>query len=158
MTAEHTEPKAPTFRISWGTKIALLYSGFVVMIVTLVIATFYNKSELVADDYYQQEVSFQQRLNATLAASGLQQPVSLEASATQVTLRLPQSFNGKSVEADIHFYAPANAAADRRFKQTISFNEMVFDRISLEKAFYEVRVSWTADHVSYYQALPLNLQ
>jgi hypothetical protein len=84
--------------------------------------------------------------------------VSLEVSPTQVKLRLPQAFDGKSVAADVHFYAASNAHADRRFRHTITSSEMVFDRGSLGKAAYEVQVAWVADDVSYYQALPLNLQ
>ena len=50
--------------MNWGTKITLVYVGFVMLIVSLVFISATNKSELVAADYYEQELKFQDRIDA----------------------------------------------------------------------------------------------
>lgn len=145
--------------MSWGTKIAMLYSGFVIMIITLVTLTFYNKSELVAEDYYQRETLFQQQLNAELAAKALGENIQLNKGDYAISLQFPRAVQGQVISGTVHFYAAAQAAADRSFPlEQVTGNTWTIERNKLGKANYEVRVSWKAGGKDYYQAMPLNLQ
>jgi hypothetical protein len=144
--------------MNWGAKIAVLYGGFVILIVSLVTGTFYNKSELVAGDYYHKETIFQQQLNAEQAARSLGEPLQLQLSAGILRLRFPASLAGQEITGTAHFYAPANASADRSISMdSIREGKWSLSRDKLANANYEVQVSWTAAGKNYYQALPLNL-
>ena len=144
--------------ISWGTKIALLYISFVVMIISLVAASSRKKVDLVSDNYYQQEVDFQQRIDAEQARAGLRDSVTLEAAPNYITLVFPQTFRTKKLTADIHFYAIANGDADKSFVLTTTDGKLSIDRYKLARVPYEVQVSWKVDGIAYYQAIPLNLR
>lgn len=144
-------------RISWGTKIAMLYSGFVVLILSLVIGTNFRKSELIADDYYQQELTYQQKIDAAAATATLKETVTVSADATSVLIRFPEAFSGQAVTGSIHFYAPSSAKADRVIPVQSNNGIMTVDRSKLAAVMYEVQISWSVNGKAYYQSVPLNL-
>ena len=143
--------------ISWGTKIAILYTGFVVLIVSLVGASMFKKVDLVSDDYYHQETIYQQRLDATNAGNELSEPLSISTNKTIVMLQFPSVFRGKSLHANIHFYAASNSSADRIFDLQTDEGLLNIEKAKLAKAPYEVQVSWNVNGKEFYQSLPLNL-
>jgi hypothetical protein len=145
-------------KISWGTKIAGLYIGFVVMMISLVTATSFNKPDLVAEDYYAQEIAFQKRLDATRSGNALKEAVQIEKTAEEIIIRFPDEFRDKLITGELHFYAPAGSAADRRIPLQTSDNGCVVSRKSLARVPYEVRISWTVSGKDYYQANSLDLQ
>lgn len=144
--------------ISWGTKIAILYCSFVAMILSLVVATTFKKTDLVADDYYQQEIVFQKKLDAANAGVALKDPLQIHTSQQAVELSFPADFAGKNITGNIHFYAPADAAADRKIPINTASGSLSIECGKLAKALYEVQVSYTVSGKDYYQSLPLNLQ
>ena len=144
--------------IGWGTKIAILYTGFVVLIVSLVAASAMSKTDLVADDYYQQEVDFQKRLDAAQAGNALSTPLSIDTADGNVSILFPQEFHGKALSGTVHFYAAASSGADKIFPLKTSEGRYIVVRSSLAKMPYEVQVSWSASGKDYYQSIPLNLR
>ncbi len=137
----------------------MLYIGFVIMIVALVGATFFHKSELVADDYYEQETNFQKRLDASQAANAMGEPLRIKEEGSDIVLRFPAAFAGRIVTGTAHFYSASNAGADRSFPIHLSgANEWHVPRSRLTTARYDVQVSWAAGSTDYYQTLPLNLR
>ena len=51
-------------RISWGIKITMLYMAFVVLIVTMVVASSHQHFDLVSDKYYADEIVYQKTIDA----------------------------------------------------------------------------------------------
>lgn len=146
-------------KISWGTRIALLYIGFVVMIISLVTATFFNKAELVASNYYDQEIVFQKRLDAAKAANALHERLLIREEGNKVVLRFPSTMPSAGITGTANFYAASNAGADRKFPiQIENGKEWTVERSKLTSARYEVQVSWAANGQDYYQTIPLNVE
>jgi len=145
-------------KISWGTKITILYCGFVALIATLVISAMRMDWDLVDKDYYKQEIGFQQQLDAAANTAALSAPLSLTVKEANIVLRFPPESGAAGTEASVHFYAPAAAALDRRFTLPISPDGAVFiPRDKVAKAAYTVKISWTAAGKQYFEELPLNL-
>ncbi len=145
-------------KISWGTKIAVLYSGFVIMIAALVITSFRQNVELVTEDYYQQELGFQKQLDATRAANALHDPLSISANDQTLTIRFPQRFASEPLNGKVMFYAPTRAAADRNFALTnVRNGQWTVSRDQLDLVPYEVKVSWNTGGTEYFQKVNLNL-
>lgn len=140
-------------KLNWGTKIAVLYIGFVVMIVTLVAATFQRKPLLVADDYYQRETEFQEQLDARRAAAALGKPPGLRISGDSIEVSLPGDFRETAAIGKLIFYAPADPGAD----QTIAFNTsdgMIRTALPQQKTRYLLRLDWRMNGTHYYTELP----
>lgn len=145
-------------KISWGTKIALLYGGFVVLIVTLVAGSMRQDFDLVAPDYYGQEIKYQQVIDAGKNQSTLSAPVAIHASGQVVTIDFPADFTDKPVEGTIQFYSAVNADWDKVFDIKVTNNSMTVPRETLHNANYTIKLKWTSEGKEYYQETGLNLR
>jgi hypothetical protein len=111
----------------------------------------------VAEDYYKQEVEYQQRLNATNLGNKLSSPISLIAKEQILTLHFPREFDQKLLTGSIHFYAPSGSKADRTYALRTLDGTFKIPGNELAKCPYEVQVSWAAEGKTYFQTLMLTL-
>ncbi|RYD58301.1 MAG: hypothetical protein EOP56_05095 [Sphingobacteriales bacterium] len=147
-----------TMKIGWGTRIAFLYGGFVVLIATLVIGSMRQNYDLVSKDYYQQELEYQKTIDAGKNQAALSSPVYVQANESNVVLKFPTEFTGKSLSGKVYFYSPVNATLDKSFDIAVSANSMYVSRNELSKASYKIKINWQADGKDYYQESAINLQ
>ncbi len=109
--------------MSWSYKIAILYSGFAGLILTLVIISSNNKEELVSKDYYARELVYQQHIDAMNNEKSLKESLNWKVDEHSVLLLLPEEFKTKKLSGEINFYCPATSSKDR--KVTMHFRRMV---------------------------------
>jgi hypothetical protein len=136
--------------MSWGTKIAVLYIGFVAMIVLLIARTTRENVDLVTEDYYQQELQYQDRIDQRTAAtaSGMQPEVTITGSHIEITF--PGNTAGKSCTGTIQFYRPSDAAKDFTVPVATDSNRVqLVDLSLLEQGLYQLKFAWTSDQQYY---------
>ena len=138
-------------KIGWGWKIAVLYSGFVVLILGLVIAANRQHFDLVSNDYYEEEIAYQKVLDAGKNQSALSHPLNIHASDKVVTIEFPDEFKSKVLSGDIQFYSPVNAEWDRNFKINALDNSVNISRSALHNTRYTIKISCSVDGKQYYQ-------
>ena len=51
-------------KLNWGNWIAVAYSVFVLFIIAMVYLAFGEKWDLVAENYYEQEIQYQDKINS----------------------------------------------------------------------------------------------
>lgn len=145
-------------QISWGTKIAALYIGFVVMIIGLVAATFRQPSQLVTKDYYQQEVGFDKKMAAQKAANSLSTPLRIETTEDEIRLQFPAEFESQNVTGQVYFYSIADASRDCRFPiEGLDHGSWQHSSSNLPQGNYEVQVQWTAAGTTYFQSKDIQI-
>jgi hypothetical protein len=145
-------------KINWGTRIAILYGGFVILIVVLVAGSMRQSFDLVAPDYYGQEIKYQQVIDASKNQSALSAPASIYAGAQTVTIDFPAEFIGKEIMGNVQFYSAVNAAWDKVIHINASNNTMVIPRQGLHNANYKIKLTWNSEGKEYYQETDLNLR
>lgn len=146
-----------TIKINWGAKIALLYGGFVALIVILVAGSMRQDFDLVAPDYYSQEIKYQQVIDAGKNQSELSAPVSVSATETTVSIDFPTEFTNKVINGTVQFYSPVNSAWDKTVKINTADNSMTVLRSELQATTYTIKMNWEADGKKYYQETSLKL-
>jgi hypothetical protein len=144
-------------KIGWGWKIGILYGAFVVLIVTLVMGSSMQKMDLVAKDYYGEELAYQKVIDGSKNQSTLSTPIDIHATAQEVVLGFPAELAKEVVKGTIHFYCPTNAAFDATIPFEASNNQAVISRAKLHKTNYTIKVTYTAQQKDYYQETGLNL-
>lgn len=143
---------------NWGTKIVFLYLGFVLLIGTLVWKSTQTKFDLVTEDYYAQEVTFQKKLDAQSATAALAQKPVMSVTPEAILIFFPQDFAGKEITAELKLYNPANAALDKTFdKLEAKDGKISIERKSLPAVPYTGKLTWEAEGKTYYQEAALNL-
>ena len=129
---------------NWGTKIALVYIGFCAFIIFLVVKTFREDVALVSDDYYLQEIIYQDRIDEITNAASLDYQVEIRQGSEYIEAVFPDS---GTITGQIHFYRPDNERLDRKFDfegtALVSKGELAAGR-------YRMKISWTDSERNFY--------
>jgi hypothetical protein len=129
-------------KMNWGWGITLFLIGFVSFMGYLTYRAFQIDFDLVADDYYNQELHFGEHMQATSNASELSAQIAVNVGETDVTLLLPKEHHQGSV-GDVNFYSPVNKDDDRLYKLALNAQgEMHIPLSALPAQRYLVKVSW----------------
>lgn len=138
--------------MSWGIKITVLYTGFVILISSMVIISSSNKSELVATDYYEQELNYQQRIDAITHEKKLKVTIDYQLMDTCMVLRFPGAEMAKDFTGEIVFFRPSDASRDLRLKLVFDpHGEQTISKRSLHKGIYKMCLSWKNNSTTYYK-------
>lgn len=146
-----------TAKIGWGARIAILYLGFMGLIIALVTMSMKQDFDLVSDQYYQEELAYQHTIDANKNGAALSAPVTITASAANVVIDFPAEFAGAGITGSAYFYSPVTSKFDRTFSISVNGNTMSIPKSSLQNARYTVKLNWVAGGKAYYQETDLNL-
>ena len=139
--------------MNWGWKIVVVYSAFVVMTLSMAFFFMRQKVDLVADDYYKQEIEYQGQMDKISNAKSLKNPVFISYSMENkaITLNFPVEHIEKDLKGKIHFYRPSNADEDKAFEiHPMDSGEQVISVSSLSKGLWKIKISWTVGSESYF--------
>jgi hypothetical protein len=139
-------------KLSWSYRITILYLGFVGIILTLVIICSRNKEELVAPDYYAQELKYQERIDAVNNANALTETVEHNVDEKQITLQMPLDLITKDLKGEISFFCPSDSKKDKQFVMTFnSEGKQLIQKNNLQKGIYKMRLSWMSSGKNYFK-------
>lgn len=139
--------------MNWGNKIALAYSLFVVFMILLVVACVkQNDIFLVSEDYYKQEIQYQDRIDDIANAVELKNPVTVELNDETNILRIDLTKESAGSEGKVTFFRPSNPELDRDF--TVKLSAAGIQEIStksLAKGLWLIKVQWQKEGKSFYK-------
>ena len=138
---------------NWGYGIAAVYIIFALSAIGFVIFSRYHKMDLVARDYYQQELQYQDHIDRKARADSLADAFHWEynASAGSVTVQFPGRTAADSVGGTILFFRPSDAAQDQIVPIMLSDQgRQVIDVSHLSKGMWRLKVFWNAMQNEYY--------
>jgi hypothetical protein len=135
---------------SWGIRILTLYLGFVALIGCMVGLTMSQKVELVSQDYYQQEILYQKKMNRLSAAKSLRNPLTWKIEKGKIEIKFPQQFDNKPVQGIITIYRPS----DSRLDQTIKFRQETCNGMNIPikpliNGLYKLDIQWEMEKREY---------
>ncbi len=144
--------------MNWGTKIILSFVAFIGLIFTLAYISMGQDINLVADDYYAQELAYEdqiQRIKNTQALS--ERPtVVIDKTAQKAYLVFPETLKDRVDEGQLQLYRPSNAAFDKTV--SIGLNEdgsQTIDVSSLVRGLWKAKITWSYRNTEYYQEVSL---
>ena len=137
-------------KFSWGHKIAFAYLTFIGGIAFLVIKASSQKFDFVTKDYYGEELKYQQVIDEAANANKLSAPVRVEKNNGSLTVLFPEEMKGKKKQVDFYLYYPADAKKDFRISLDTNESEFTQDLPKFISGPYELKLSWTADNIKYY--------
>ncbi len=136
--------------MDWGKKILFLYIGFATLMTFLVIMSFRQKTDLVTQDYYEEELLFQNQIDATKNAYLYQDSIFITMNAEMVTLQFAQTFTSAAT-GQVYFYKASNSDFDFKFPLELNSKGIQqFTRNTFAKGFYTVKMQWIKNDISYY--------
>lgn len=108
-------------RIGWGWGITIFIFAFIAFILVMVIMAFGTTTELYAEDYYQQEVEFQDKIDAKIQGKAFIDSFIVNVNNQYVQIETPVSFTNSS-SCKVSFYRSNNSELDRNFDFTQELN------------------------------------
>ena len=135
--------------MNWGNYIALSFIAFGLFIGYMAVVSFQQNVDLVAEDYYQQEIAYQDHIDKVNNTRSLSNEVTVKQQNGKLSIRFPEAMPG--ISGQIVLFRPSDAALDRNFE--IRVNDSMEQSISttdLAKGMYKVKVDWTNGTEDFY--------
>ena len=134
--------------MNWGHKIAISFVLFAAFILYMVAVAFQQDIDLVAEDYYAQEISFQSKMQRKANLSDLGKRTKLSIGENQIVVEFPLT----PTSGEIYFYHPSRTVFDRKYPVNLDkSNRQVIDRSELVLGSYRIKFTWTANGKEYFQ-------
>jgi nitrogen fixation protein FixH len=137
--------------MNFGGRIVVLYLSFVALIVTLVVMSYGQKVELVSDDYYAQEIKFQDKIDAINNEKALGGSINHTINENEVILNVDSSLLSNDFEGTIHFFRPSDSSKDIQLKMNFINNTQSIDSKQLIHGAYKLQLSWTSNQKKYFK-------
>lgn len=142
--------------MNWGNKLVIVFVAFTVLIGTLVYKAINAQYDLVSEEYYQDELEYEDHITAVKNATKLSDVTVLQ-SATSIIVTLPKEMNGYKIDGNAWFYYKTNAAKDRRQVFSTSDGITSFAKQGLPKGNVLLKLNWTSGNENYYVEKIINL-
>lgn len=144
--------------MSWSIKITILYLSFVVLIVSMVIISSNNGEELVAKDYYAQELAYQSRIDAINNEASLENGLTFSVNNESIIFEAPQSLLHEKITGEIYFFSPAKSSNDKKIKIEFINGQQVVNKSLIQPGAYKVKVEYNAAGKPYFHEGVVNIQ
>ncbi len=136
--------------MNWGNRIVLVIILFVSGILFMVFKAGTFNTDLVATDYYEQELQYQKVIDAGKRTSNLKSEVKINVLNKGIEILLPEEMKGNLVKANIWLYCVADKTKDRKKKMQSSDGELFMETLPENKGAYEIKLDWESEGISYY--------
>jgi hypothetical protein len=133
--------------MNWGKGIALAYITFVIGMLGLVYLAVSQDFDLVAEDYYEQEIAYQGRINQMTNAKDDGQKVIV--SEIDGAVRL--AFASQANDVKVHFFRPSDETKDFRLEEATVDKELSVPSEQFSSGKYLIKVEWKANGKTYFQ-------
>jgi hypothetical protein len=136
--------------MNWGTGIVISFILFITMIFIFIYLGSREPSDLVTEDYYAQELAYEDVIRAKNMVSPFADSILLTKAEQSITLVIPTMYV-RGAEGTVHFYRPSDAQLDQLYElDTDVQGHQLFDMSRFTSGKYVVKVSWQKNGTSYY--------
>ena len=138
--------------MNWGWKITIVLIIYMTGIVAVVSYTMTLDVNLVADDYYQQELAYEEQITRLKNTQALENKPSFQKSADGklIVLTFPEDIIPE--KGHIVLYRPSDFTKDRKFKLELNEDrQQGFVSESLQSGLWKAKVFWQEEEKAFFQ-------
>ncbi|MBI9056345.1 FixH family protein [Labilibaculum sp. DW002] len=137
-------------KMSWGTKLGIGASIYVIGVLAFVGFSTTQKINLVSKDYYPKEVEYQKQIDKLEKAKNLNESIQISQKKGKLQFQFPKNMHS-DVSGEIILYRPADYESDLKYTiqlDTNGYQEIESDQ--LLKGKYTVQIDWVHQQIGYY--------
>ncbi|MGY6743932.1 MAG: FixH family protein [Cecembia sp.] len=141
--------------MDWGKGIILTLAAFAVLMLSMVaICVKQDDIHLVTQNYYEEEIKYQDQIDKMINASQLDYEVlSFDGQLKIIDLHLPAGAKGT-----LHLFRPSDARLDKKIDFDIKDTDVnSIDVKTLKPGYWRVKLSWTENGKAYYHEKKINI-
>jgi nitrogen fixation protein FixH len=139
-------------KINWGTGIVLAFIGFIAFIMYFVLSMNFNDKydhQLVTEDYYKQELEYQNDIDKVNNAKTLEENISFTKTNEGLIFKFPENFDPKKITGKVFLYRPSNEHLDFEIPISISESYLLVPDKRLLDGRWNISVDWQYNGKSY---------
>lgn len=147
-------------KINWGTAIVIAFIGFISFILYFVISMSVNKKysyDLVTDGYYQQELEYQDQIDAAKNATDFEEKVKAIQKEDGIYVYFPKDIDYQKITGKVFLYRPSNKQLDFEMPILISKNYLLVPDKRLLDGRWNISIAWEYENKKYFHKQALNL-
>ncbi|MBW2962072.1 FixH family protein [Mesonia aestuariivivens] len=137
-------------KINWGTGILIAIVCFISFIMFFIVRMSTDKKfdhDLVTEEYYKQELAFQDEINAKQNSANLVNNIHVNVDEQGIKIVFPAE--KKNIEGTVNFYRPSSKKLDVEIPITLENQQMFVAAKTLVEGKYILSVNWTSGGESY---------
>jgi hypothetical protein len=126
------------------------------MIVYMVIQSMNTHYDLVSNDYYKEELQYQQVIDGTSRANQLSSRITVTQSGNQLIIQLPNEMQHTTVTGSLLFYSADNSKKDKTMAlQTNEHAMQIIDSRAFIPGNYTLKIRWQSNGEQYFTEVPV---
>lgn len=135
----------------WPIGIAIVYGSFATLMIGFVIWSTGHKADLVAPDYYAQEIAYQQEIDALERSFPYQANIQWTRPDGALEITVQEPLRGMLKEGGIlRFYRPSDSRLDHDVPLRLDGDgRFRLDVSSMREGFWRARVEWQEEELAY---------
>lgn len=135
----------------WPYAIIAWFVIFISALATWAVVATHNSVDLVRQDYYEEELRFQQQIERVNRTAQMRKDITVTTDASSLTFKLPLDEAAAKPTGEIQLYRPSDASLDKKI--ALDVNDSGLQRIdasALKGGLWKVRVYWKVGQAEYY--------
>ena len=139
-------------KINWGTGIVIAIVLFITFILSFVYKTLFMEEyehHLVSEDYYKDELHYQEEIDKLNNAKYLTENLILSNTEQGIIIQFPKDKDFNKIEGKVNFLRRSNDKLDFEKKIDLSSHSMLIEDSILVKGKWEIRVDWQYNDEEY---------
>lgn len=139
-------------KINWGTGIVLAFIAFISFIMYFVINMTVNKKyehDLVTENYYGQELQFQDDINKLERSRTLKENIVWERTTEGIKIVFPSAISAEDIEGTVFLYRPSNKQLDFKTAIVLTDHFMLIPDKQLVGGRWNLSVDWQVKDKAY---------
>ena len=139
-------------KVNWGTGIVIAFVGFITFIMYFVINMNVNDKynhDLVTEEYYKEELKYQDDIDKLNNAKSLETNVSYQKTDDGLLIQFPQTFDVKKITGKMFLYRPSNKHLDFESSISLSNTYLLIPDKRLVDGRWDIKIDWQYNGKSY---------
>ncbi|AYO56777.1 nitrogen fixation protein FixH [Chryseobacterium sp. 6424] len=137
---------------SWGHGIVLALGSFIAFILFLifVFSNGMKNSELISDNYYQEELVYQETIDAKNNAENLPEKPSYEQNKAGITITFPQNIKPETTQVEFNLFRTDDSNLDVKKEVNLNGNgQFTIPSKVIMAGSYTLKLKWQKDNKPY---------
>lgn len=139
-------------KINWGTGVVIAFIAFISFIMYFVISMNINDKydhDLVTDDYYKQELEFQNDIDKERNAISLDENITWIKQDSGIVLNFPKSIPANDINGKVILYRPSNKNFDFELPIKLDNHSLLIPKDKLLEGRWNIKVDWSYSGKNY---------
>lgn len=135
-------------KINWGTGIVIafgLFMTFILFFVFKVQSDSKYDNELVVEEYYKQELKFENQMQKEQNASNMSEKIEIKTSEEGIKITFPSDLDVTLVKGKVSLYRPSNKKLDFEVPISLSGSHLLIPENTLVGGRWDISIDWTYD-------------